>query len=43
MPRDTGLPTFKLEAGVSLAQAAPLRRAWAPYRARGPPGLPATA
>jgi hypothetical protein len=26
-----------------LAQAAPLRRAWAPYRARGPPGLPATA
>lgn len=25
------------------AQAAPLRRAWAPYRARGPPGLPATA
>ncbi len=23
MPRDTGLPTFKLEAGVSLAQAAP--------------------
>ena len=25
------------------AHAAPLRRAWAPYRARGPPGLPATA
>lgn len=23
MPRDTGLPTFKLEAGVSLAQATP--------------------
>lgn len=23
MPRDTGLPTFKLEAGVSLAQAMP--------------------
>jgi hypothetical protein len=33
--RCTALPT--------QARAAPQRRAWAPYRARGPPGLPAVA
>jgi len=34
---------MRCTAPQPLAQAAPLRRAWAPYRARGPPGLPATA
>ena len=34
---------MRCTAPQPLAQAAPLRRAWAPYRARGPPGLPAAA